>query len=84
MEDYFAHLSDLVRFRVTSVSLQDEPFRTAILTEDMVTASLPLDEAQLPKQSTKEVESDIGIRISTENSPQDLFSSCQGMPPTDR
>ena len=54
---------------MASVSLKDETFRNATLTEDMMTASLPLGKSQVPKQTTEGVEADIRIRTPVKNLP---------------
>lgn len=54
---------------MASVSLKDEAFWNAALTEDMMTASLPLGKSQVPKQAAEAVEADIRIRTSIKNLP---------------
>lgn len=53
LADHFTELPNLIWLCLTPVALQNYKFRNPLPTENMVTASLSLGEAQLPKQSTQ-------------------------------
>lgn len=72
-QDHTADLTDLIRFRLASVTLQIDFLRNALLPEDMLAASYTLCKSSVSQQATQLVKADICIRLALKNLLQELF-----------
>jgi hypothetical protein len=67
-----AYLFDLIRLGLPTAWLQVENFGDSFASENVVIATNSFCKSQVPEQASQVVESDVGVRIASENAIQSL------------
>jgi hypothetical protein len=78
LQDDRADLTDLVGFRVPTVSLQVDALLDPAPAKDKVAAAGPLLESKMPEQTSKIVEIDVGVRHPAEYAVGEVLISTHG------